>query len=143
MTTKTTKQVPNPTGKGGFKDHPELRSNGGWKKENVFSYQYRRFMNMSIEELKEYKAKKDKDRTVVEDLAFRRVVEAQNSLLDVKEITDRTEGKAPQAIDITSKGESVIPIMPLPAIGLLNQTSNENNASTDKVSENTGLDQIE
>lgn len=32
---QTTKQVPNPTGKGGFGDHPEHRNNGAWKKERT------------------------------------------------------------------------------------------------------------
>jgi hypothetical protein len=109
---KTTEQVttpPNPTGKGGFGDHPENRNPGGWKKEMVFSYQYRRFMNMTVEELREYSKKDDKDRTVVEDLAYARVIAARKSLPDVKEITDRTEGKAPQSIDMTSNGESINP----------------------------------
>ena len=91
----------------GFDKHPENRSPGGWKKEMVFSYQYKRFMNMTVEELREYSSKKDSDRTVVEDLAYARVVSAKKSLPDVKEITDRTEGKAPQVIDVTTDGESL------------------------------------
>lgn len=111
----TTQQVPNPTGKGGFKDNPQNRNPGGWKKEMVFSYQYRRFMNMTVEELREYSKKDDKERTVVEDLAYARVIAARKSLPDVKEITDRTEGKAPQSIDMTSNGESINPYNALTA----------------------------
>ena len=99
----------NPEGKGGFQDRPEDISPGGWKKEMVFSYQYKRFMNMTVEELREYARKPDQERTVVEDLAYSRVIAAKKSLPDVKEITDRTEGKAPQSIDLTSLGKSVNP----------------------------------
>lgn len=108
-TKQVKKNVPNPTGKGGFQDHPELRSPGGWKKEMVFSYQYRRFMNMTTAELKEYSSRPDTKRTVVEDLAYSRVIAAKKSLPDVKEMTDRTEGKAPQNIDLTSSDGSMTP----------------------------------
>lgn len=93
----------NPTGKGGFGDNPQNRGDGSWDKTKVFSYQYRRFMNMSVEELKEYAKLPEKDRTVVEDLAYKRVIAAQNSLKDVKEITDRTEGKPMQSIELDTK----------------------------------------
>ncbi len=95
----TPPELRNPTGKGGFGEHPEHRSDGGWDKTKVFSYQYKRFMNMTISELEEWGKTPKDSRTVVEDLAYRRVVEARKSLPDVKEITDRTEGRAPQSID--------------------------------------------
>lgn len=106
-TTKPVKHVPNPTGKGGFGDHPENASPGGWKKEMVFSYQYKRFMNMTVDQLREYSSKSDSERTVVEDLAYSRVIAAKKSLPDIKEITDRTEGKAAQSIDLTSNGNTI------------------------------------
>lgn len=92
--------LPNPTGKGGFADHPENRNPGGWNKEMVFSYQYRRFMNMTMDELNDFRAKPDMERKVVEELAYRAVMRAKESLRDVQEITDRTEGKAPQYIGL-------------------------------------------
>jgi len=104
-------KAPNPSGKGGFGDHPENRSDGGWKKENVFSYQYKRFMNMTVAEMNEYMLKPEDERTVVEDLAFKRVKAAKESLPDVKEITDRTEGKAQQSIDLTSGGDAFEPVV--------------------------------
>jgi len=107
----TTKQVTdmnrNPKGKGGFGDNPQNRSDGGWKKEMVFSYQYRRFMNMSLNELNDWRGLADMDKKVVEELAYQAVMRAKASLPDVKEITDRTEGKAKESIDITTDGESL------------------------------------
>lgn len=73
----------------------------------VFSYQYRRFMNMSMDELTAWLSKPAKERYVVEELAYRAVQRAQTSLPDVKEITDRVEGKPAQAIDVTSGGEPI------------------------------------
>lgn len=88
----------------GFDKHPENRSDGRWSKETSISYQYRRFLSMPIDEFRKY-AKTPKDsRTVAEDLAYSRVVAAENSLVDTKEITDRTEGKARQAIDLPDEG---------------------------------------
>jgi hypothetical protein len=102
----------NPTGKGGFGDRPQDISPGGWKKENVFSYQFKRFMNMSETEFREF-AKTPKDTmTMAERLAYTRVLHADKSLADFKEIADRTEGKAAQAVDVTTNGKDLpSPIM--------------------------------
>jgi hypothetical protein len=97
----------NPTGKGGFGDHPEHRNPGGWRKEVSFSYQYKRFMSMSVADLKKYADTPESNRTVVEDLAYSRVIAAKKSLPDIKEIADRTEGKPQQSVDVTSNGETL------------------------------------
>lgn len=85
------------------------QSPGGWKPENTISYQYKRLLNMSAEELKSaYKKENEAGTwTVAMELAYQRIRSAQRSLPDVKEITDRTEGKAAQAIDVTSNGETI------------------------------------
>lgn len=95
----------NPEGKGGFAENPQNRSNGHWKPENTFSYQYRRFMAMSPAELKEWAKTPDDQRTVAMDLAFERIKAARSSIADVKEITDRIEGKAPQFIGLGGETE--------------------------------------
>jgi hypothetical protein len=93
----------------GFNVHPENRSDGGWDKTMVFSYQYKRFMSMSLNELNEWRILPDMEKKVVEELAYNAVMRSKASLNDVKEITDRTEGKAPQSIDLSSKDGSMTP----------------------------------
>lgn len=107
----TSKQVrdyiPNPTGKGGFQDRPNDRSNGRWDKDESISYQYNKLLRMPPEQFDEYKPE-----TVAQQIAYKRLKAARTSegLMDTKEITDRTEGKAPQSIDLTNNGESFEPI---------------------------------
>lgn len=106
----TTKQVrdyvPNPTGKGGFQERPNDRNDGRWNKDDSISYQYNKLLRMSPEELGEFMPE-----TNAQAIAKKRIMAAvgDNGLLDTKEITDRVEGKAPQSIDMTSKGESINP----------------------------------
>lgn len=86
----------------GFHTNPERRSDGRWKKEDSISYNYNLFLSMGDKEFEEYIPK-----TKAQRIAYNRVKEAEGSLNDAKEITDRTEGKAPQSIDMTTNGESI------------------------------------
>lgn len=89
--------VTNAEGKGGFADNPQNRNPGGWNKEHSISYQYNRLMRMKPAELAKFKPE-----TVAQKIALTRIKEAikTGGLPDAKEITDRTEGKAPQFIGI-------------------------------------------
>jgi len=102
---KKTPKERNPTGKGGFGDNPQNQNPGGWNKNNTISYQYNRFMHMAPDELKAFNALPSKDKTVAMEIAYRRVIASYKSLADVKEITDRTEGRAAQSIELNSVGE--------------------------------------
>lgn len=83
----------NPTGKGGFQDHPELRSDGRWDKNNSFTYWMNWFKQLSVEEFANYeKEKPDSKRTVSESLAYARVYNARNKLSEFQEVANRTEG---------------------------------------------------
>lgn len=105
MTTKQAKDMNrNPDGKGGFQERPNDRSDGRWNKDESISYQYNKLLRMSPEALREFKAE-----TVAQQIAYKRLMNAitDDGLNDTKEITDRTEGKAPQSIDMTSNGETI------------------------------------
>lgn len=115
----TTQQViPNPTGKGGFGEHPENRNPGGWRKENSISYQYNKFSRMTPQEIEKWfndweKPANKKDNINYSAAAFiaaRRVRQAMKAegLMDAKELADRTEGKVPTAIkaEVEAKTDS-------------------------------------
>lgn len=62
-------------------------------------------MRMSPEEIRSFQPE-----TVAQDIALARIRAARDARLglnDAKEITDRTEGKAPQSVDVTSGGEPI------------------------------------
>lgn len=112
----TTKQVrthiPNPEGKGGFQERPQDRSDGRWNKEESISYQYNKLLRLSPADFDKFKPE-----TLAQQIAYKRlkIARTEVGLMDTKEITDRTEGKAPQAIDITTDGESLNPYNALTA----------------------------
>ena len=92
----------------GFNVNPQNRSDGGWKKEDSIGYQYRMLQRLTIEELEQWIDQHPKNiRTVAQDLAYKALIKAQKELPYLKEVTDRSEGKAPQAIDITTGGEQI------------------------------------
>lgn len=96
----------NPTGKGGFGDHPENRNPGGWDKTKSISYQYNRMLRMTDKEWEELTKRIESGDTFrAERIAYKRIKEADNDLQTTKEITDRTEGKAPQFIGLGDKDD--------------------------------------
>lgn len=101
----------NPTGKGGFGERPENRNPGGWDKDNTISYQYNRFMNMPPEVFRDFGKLPNGQKTMAMMLAYNRVAAALKSLPDIKEITDRTEGKSKESVDLTSNGETMAPVL--------------------------------
>lgn len=53
-TTVQVRRVPNPTGKGGFKDHPELINKGGRIKNPLKEFQREEFAKMTDKEKRAY-----------------------------------------------------------------------------------------
>jgi len=92
----------NPNGKGGFTDNPQNRANGRWSKDSSIGYWYNYLIRLSVEEFESFECE-----TIAQKLAYNSIVESQNELNYLKEVTDRTEGKAPQSTDITSGGEKI------------------------------------
>jgi len=100
----TTKQVrdyiPNPEGKGGFQDRPQDRSDGRWDKADSISYQYSKLLRMGEKEFEDFVPE-----TVAQRIALVRLNQSikADGLADTREVTDRTEGKAPQFIGLGDK----------------------------------------
>lgn len=94
------KVIPNPEGKGGFADHPEnINAGGRPKNPESFTYWYRVFKDMTVQELKEWREKHpESERTVASDLALTRVIGAKADLKEFQEVADRSEGRAPQTV---------------------------------------------
>lgn len=121
----------NPNGRGGFGDNPENRNPGGWKKEDSIGYQYRYLQRLTVDELENWIKEHGKDkRTVAQDLAYKALVKAQKELPYLKEVTDRSEGKAPQAIDLTSGGDKIVPAT-IVDLGNLNANIDETESDSD------------
>ena len=99
------KKVPNPTGKGGFQDHPELINAGGRPKNlESFSYWMNFFKSISVEEFKNYEnTHLENKRTMAEMLAYARVFKARSDLREFQEVANRTEGMP--KISVETSGE--------------------------------------
>ena len=99
--------VINPDGKGGFRDHPELRSDGRWSKRRSDTYLFKLFGGMTPEELEKYQ-KEHGSLTFEERRAINRTLESAqtmaanpNALKATQFIIERLEGKPRQQIEQT------------------------------------------
>lgn len=94
--------INNPTGKGGFGENPENRNPGGWCKETSIPYLQNKFGRMEFEEFENYEPK-----TPFEKAAYEAVKKSWEELGYLKEVTDRTSGKAEQSIDHKTNGKEI------------------------------------
>lgn len=97
----------NPTGKGGFQDHPELINPGGRpKNQQSFTFWMHYFKDMSVEDFLDYeKTNPESKRFVAESIAYARVFKARTDIAEFKEVANRTEGMPKQILqhDIDDK----------------------------------------
>lgn len=107
--------IGNPTGKGGFGDHPDNRNKTGhWNPDTSLSYQLNRFKAMSLSDIKHYLLEHDIDTLLpMEIAALRSLISVTSSGTDHKEqldwlsfIADRSEGKPAQRIIPTDEDGS-------------------------------------
>ena len=95
----------NPTGRGGFGDHPEnINRCGRWTPTMSRSYLLNKFQRMTLSQIDEYITERGEDLTVVERSCIDAVVrtidnDPTTALAWGKEVADRTEGKPRQQID--------------------------------------------
>ena len=93
----------------GFHTNPERRSDGRWRKEDSVTYQYRRMLAMTDDELEAF-IPETQAQKIAKMRIMRAVRDDDKSLAETKEITDRTEGKARQDIGIETD-EKAVPII--------------------------------
>ncbi|ATW62211.1 hypothetical protein CQ476_10 [TM7 phage DolZOral124_53_65] len=104
------KRVPNPTGKGGFGDNPQNRSDGRWNSEESISFWYNKLGRMSEEEFKKFRPANMNQRIARYRLKCA-AKEDKLALDNTIEVTDRTEGKPKQGIDMAVKGDESAPLI--------------------------------
>jgi len=111
-TSNQVKKIPNPSGKGGFQERPEdINRDGHWNPEMVFSYQYKKFINMDIEIFKNWK-EANPQRTMVQELAWGAVFKARTEHKYLQEVTNRTDGLVKQVIEnLSPTDNSVIKLL--------------------------------
>lgn len=99
--------VNNPTGKGGFGDHPENACHGRWRKEDSYTYNVNRYGRMTDIELQEVILQaKGGELTQFQRAALQTVLDMQKKegwkkLVDT---VDRVDGKALQPVEQTVNG---------------------------------------
>ena len=99
--------VNNPTGKGGFGDHPENACHGRWRKEDSYTYNVNKFGRMTDIELQKIILKsKAGELTQFQQAALKTVLdmkkdEGWKKLVDT---VDRVDGKALQPVEQTVNG---------------------------------------
>lgn len=134
----TPPELRNPTGKGGFGDNPQNRSDGRWSKESSFSYWFNKLKDMTEDELDQWKKDTPEgSRKVACSLALTRVEKARSELREFQEVADRSEGRPKQAVDITSGGDKIQPATVVDLGNLKNvsdQSEAEPNSPSDKIS---------
>lgn len=99
--------VNNPTGKGGFGDHPENACRGRWRKEDSYTYNVNKYGRMTDIELQEVILQaKGGELTQFQRAALQTVLDMQKregwkKLVDT---VDRVDGKALQPVEQTFNG---------------------------------------
>lgn len=88
-----------------FGSRPENRHNGAWKKEDTPRFKLEQMMKLSKAELQEVI---DDDSAPLFEQKLATAIREGNWQV-IKEMTEQVYGRAAQAIDVTTKGESVNP----------------------------------
>ena len=80
-----------------FKNSPQYINGGRWDEEKSISFQYKKLIRMTPGQFRRWEIDhKENERTVAQEIAHKAVEKARDDLAYLKEVTDRTEGKAPQ-----------------------------------------------
>lgn len=109
LTSKQVNMNRNPTGKGGFQERPQDRSDGRWSKDNSFSYWMNFFKAMNAEEFKNFEKNiSEKDVSVAQSLAYARVFKARTDLREFECVANRTEGMPVKRTEISGPDDGPV-----------------------------------
>ena len=89
----------NPKGKGGFGDNPQNSAKGRWSADTSISHWHNKLIRMDLNEFNEFKPE-----TMAQQMAFNAIKEGKADINYLKEVTDRTEGKAILKQEISGSG---------------------------------------
>lgn len=107
---KTTDQVrpaPNPTGKGGFGDHPENRNPGGWKKEDTPRYKLEQMMKLQSAELQVIAD--DNDAPLFERKLAAAIINGQ--WREIEAMINQVYGKPKESVEHTNPDGNLTPVV--------------------------------
>ncbi len=134
----------------GFNANPQNRGSGSWSKDTSISYWYNYLIRMDETELDDWETNESGEkRTMAAKIALSRVKAAQEEdrlgLDNTREITDRTEGKAPQVVtqnirrspldDLELTPEQLMAIAFAPLAGDTNVPTNAEENAPDDIQE--------
>lgn len=96
----------NPTGRGGFQDHPELRANGSWNKEDTARFKLEKMMQLPEDQLEAITA--DRTAPLFERKLAKAIIDGQWTV--IKEMMQEVYGRKTD-IDMNLKAEDGVPII--------------------------------
>lgn len=114
LTTKQVKTVPNPTGKGGFADHPENRNDRGLIKTPT--YWINHYGEMTAQEVVDRLKEEKGEKTMFEEIALATLVGARTNSNERKDLINRVDGMPKQSTDLTTQGEKISGVVVLPEL---------------------------
>ena len=102
-TDQVDKQVPNPTGKGGFGDNPQNRNPGGWVKSDTPRFKLEQMMKLGSADLQD--VVDNPQSPVFETKLAQAILDGQ--WRETKEMIQEVYGKPKESVDVTSGGEPI------------------------------------
>ena len=102
-TDQVDKQVPNPTGKGGFGDNPQNRNPGGWVKSDTPRFKLEQMMKLGSADLQD--VVDNPQSPVFETKLAQAILDGQ--WREIKEMIQEVYGKPKESVDVTSNGETI------------------------------------
>ena len=104
-TDQVDKQVPNPTGKGGFGDNPQNRNPGGWVKSDTPRYKLEQMMKLGSADLQD--VVDNPQSPVFETKLAQAILDGQ--WREIKEMIEQVYGKAKESMELSNPDGNLAP----------------------------------